>query len=144
MPKPRTVRLVRNVVSRQGTVGELFTDDHWIGFCLELPWRDNRRNVSCIPAGAYTLAWRRSPRFGDRLHVLDIEGRDNVMFHPGNRLANTAGCLLPGDQVGRGGPRAGYEDEYYVVSSRPALQRLEESLPKTCNHKLVIEDGVRA
>ena len=42
---------------------------------LELPWRDNARNRSYIPAGEYLVLLHRSPRFGRCLLAGSRRGR---------------------------------------------------------------------
>jgi hypothetical protein len=63
---------------------------------LELPWRDNKRNVSRIPAGVYSLLPRSVPKFGDHFHVEDVEGRSWILIHAGNYPQHTQGCILLG------------------------------------------------
>lgn len=67
-----------------------------ICFTIELPWRDNRRNVSCIPEGIYPLACRYSQRWGWHLEVQDVPGRDLILFHPANDARKELrGCIAP-------------------------------------------------
>lgn len=73
---------------------------------LELPWRMNKQNVSCIPEGEYQLRLRESSVIkrttnGDFLHgyeILDVPGRKWIMVHPGNWTHNTDGCVLTGER----------------------------------------------
>jgi hypothetical protein len=64
---------------------------------LELPWRNNAPDVSCIPAGTYGVALAWSKKFA-RLtpHLFGVPGRSYIEIHPGNWTENTAGCILPG------------------------------------------------
>lgn len=98
----------------QGTFGVLTIDDKtWPS--AELPWRDNQRGKSCIPAGTYNLIWQRSPRFSDRAgfdvfkyEFLDIPGRDQVLIHSANFLGDVdkgwdsqaKGCVILGKRIG--------------------------------------------
>lgn len=70
-------------------------------FTLELPWRDNERNISCIPEGDY-LVLKMHPN-GKRKYqyfwVQDVPGRDGILFHPGNYTHQILGCLLPGEEL---------------------------------------------
>lgn len=88
---------------------------------LELPWRANARRVSCIPPGVYRLAPRTSPRFGAHLDVAgeESDGRGDVLIHAGNRVSDTQGCILPGLDWLRDGPRV-----VGVSDSRAALAQL--------------------
>ncbi|MEM9547537.1 MAG: DUF5675 family protein [Bacteroidota bacterium] len=63
---------------------------------LELPWKENRRNVSCIPEGIYPIQKRYSPRFRDHLLVSDVPGRDYILLHPANDASEELrGCIAP-------------------------------------------------
>ena len=68
------------------------------GVTLELPWKDNKKDQSCIPEGVYDLEVYDSAKFGRCLHVLDVPGRDGVLIHAGNYTRDTHGCILPGSQ----------------------------------------------
>lgn len=63
---------------------------------LELPWRDNAPQVSCIPEGTYAVVSRQSEKFDWHYHVLDVPGREWILFHPGNYTRELRGCILPG------------------------------------------------
>ena len=63
---------------------------------LELPWRDNARNISCIPTGMYTITPEVSTRFKDHFRVHGVEGRSGILGHRGNFPRDTQGCLLLG------------------------------------------------
>jgi hypothetical protein len=63
---------------------------------LELPWEQNARRISKIPAGSYRCARVQSPKFGDTFEVTDVEGRSHILFHWGNYVKDTEGCILIG------------------------------------------------
>lgn len=60
---------------------------------LELPWKQNARQVSCIPVGRYVVEPRSSPKYGNHLHVLDVPGRDMILVHSLNYPDQTQGCI---------------------------------------------------
>ena len=69
----------------------------WKCFTLELPWRDNKKNESCIPGGEYKYIKRLSPSRGlTVIELVDVPGRSYVQIHPGNFTTHTLGCILPG------------------------------------------------
>ena len=51
---------------------------------MELPWKDNKRRVSCIPVGFYIVRKHTSPKFGNTFHVLNVKGRSEILIHKGN------------------------------------------------------------
>lgn len=68
---------------------------------LELPWRNNMRQVSCIPEGTYQVVRRTSPKFNDHYHLLQVPGREFILIHPGNYTSQIMGCILPGREFKR-------------------------------------------
>lgn len=69
---------------------------------LELPWRNNQKRISCIPAGLYEVVPHVSPKFGKCFWVQNVENRDGILVHAGNTTADTLGCILPGQYGGNG------------------------------------------
>jgi hypothetical protein len=116
--------LHREPADDEGTPGVLVAEGRaWN--TLELPWRENRRKLSRIPAGRYRCVWVRSPRFGWVYHVTQVPDRSAVLIHGGNLAGDVMrgfkthvqGCILLGERRGRlGGQKA-------VLVSQPALRR---------------------
>lgn len=76
------------------------TTRHTFIRCLELEWKDNAPQVSCIPPGEYRLAWTLSNRFKRHTwQVMDVPGRSGIRIHLGNfagaKLSDSLGCPLP-------------------------------------------------
>lgn len=103
----QNVYLFRIRRSDQGTEGIIFTN----GFnakTLELPWRQNIKQKSCIPVGSYETIIRISPKFGVVFWILKVEGRTYILIHSGNWAgdvdlgfkSHTFGCLLLGKKFG--------------------------------------------
>lgn len=76
---------------------------------LELPWKDNEKNISCIPEGTYKVVRRYSQKYKDHLHITGVEGRSLILIHWGNyagsinpRTGNPdiRGCILVGSKYG--------------------------------------------
>ena len=66
-------------------------------FCtLELPWKDNNRRVSCIPAGKYKMVPEKHAKFGKSFRISGVGSRDGIMIHRGNYTKDTTGCILAG------------------------------------------------
>lgn len=80
----------------QGTNGILQYQGRTVCACIELPWRGNRRYVSCIPEGRYRLVRRRHQRWGVQLAVETVPNREGILFHPANNaLSELQGCIAP-------------------------------------------------
>ncbi|MGC6415343.1 MAG: DUF5675 family protein [Bacteroidia bacterium] len=62
---------------------------------IELPDKQNQRNISCIPKGVYT--WQKVKRTSngkDALYIRDVEGRSQILIHQGTKPSHTQGCIL--------------------------------------------------
>mgnify|MGYP006958833574 FL=1 len=63
---------------------------------IELPWKNNKKRVSCIPEGKYLLRKRYAPKFGWHLEVVGVRNRTFILFHPANNaLRELNGCIAP-------------------------------------------------
>jgi hypothetical protein len=63
---------------------------------IELPWRENQRNSSCIPEGRYQLKKGMSNKHGLHIRIQAVPDRDAILFHPGNDAArDLKGCIAP-------------------------------------------------
>jgi hypothetical protein len=80
----------------KGTNGILRIGDQFLCYTIELPWKDNRRGLSCIPQGRYSLETRYSPHHKDHLLVEKVPGRTLILIHPANiALTELKGCIAP-------------------------------------------------
>lgn len=75
----------------------LMVDDNVKFVCnfFELPWRNNSKNISCIPAGSYNCKPYSSVRYNNVYQVDDVPNRGYILIHIGNFLKDTEGCLMP-------------------------------------------------
>jgi hypothetical protein len=120
----RNVYLFRISTSDQGTEGILSTDGF---FCrtIELPWRDNKSNISCIPYGDYIVKIRNSNKFGKIYWVTNVPNRSWIYIHPGNVAGDVSkgykshvyGCILLGLKHGY------LWDQKAVLNSKIAVRK---------------------
>jgi hypothetical protein len=87
--------LLRLPSTPTATFGVLVQDDKPICLTLELPWRDNQHDVSCIPAGDYPLTW---DLFNNVEHLLvgGVPNRSGIFIHAANKPSELRGCIAPG------------------------------------------------
>lgn len=79
-----------------GTNGTLECEGKILSYTIELPWRSNKRGVSCIPEGKYLLKKRYSAKFKWHVEVTDVENRSLILFHPANNARKELnGCIAP-------------------------------------------------
>ena len=102
---------------------EVYKDDIFKGsFCiLELPWKDNQRNISCIPKGRYKVVHYSSAKYPDVFEITNVPDRTAILIHSGNYNTHTEGCLLIGFDF-KDINNDGYVD---VLHSRDALNMLK-------------------
>lgn len=93
---------------------------------LELPDKDNKTNISCIPAGDYWVKPRTSKKYGKHFHITDVEGRSYILIHSGNYYTQIRGCVL----VGLGFKDINGDAVMDVTSSKPAMNKLLKAAPK--------------
>ncbi len=100
--KDRDVNLliIRDTFTHNSTLGQLFLNGEKLCETLELPYRENQRSVSSIPAGEYKVNLRpaRQSATRDYLHLIveDVPNRSYILFHRGNKPSHTRGCILVG------------------------------------------------
>lgn len=115
MTAPNSILLRRMGNSPWGVFGTL-TIGEWSCKTLERPWEGNARNVSCIPSGRYDLNRRPSPlisrltqeQYQEAWEVCDVPNRSHILFHPGNRIEHSEGCILVGT-------------DYFVTNNKPGI-----------------------
>lgn len=79
-----------------GTNGSLYLDGVLVCHTIELPWRDNMPNKSCIPEGVYPLTLRQTLKRGQHLLVSNVPKRSLILLHPANNaLKELKGCIAP-------------------------------------------------
>ncbi len=84
----------------QGTYGVLLFAQKPIILTLENPWLENRKSISCVPSGQYLCERYSSQRFPSTYQVTNVPGRTNIIFHKGNTMEDTRGCILTGSKFG--------------------------------------------
>jgi len=63
---------------------------------LELAWKDNETNVSCIPKGTHKVTPRYSDKYTQHFILEDVPNRKFILIHSGNFNSDTEGCILLG------------------------------------------------
>jgi hypothetical protein len=106
-------------------------------YTVERPWKDNLPMVSCIPQGHYVAEIHDSPKFGktyivegnsvartaQEVHDQPGKIRSHVLFHKGNTMADSRGCILPGLTLGA------LSGNWAVINSAGAMRHMFDNLP---------------
>lgn len=109
----------RKLSSDNCTMGYLLTNKKIIAYTLELPWIDNKGDISCISSGTYSGILRYDKKDKWRIELTNVPNRTNVQIHVGNFTRDTKGCIL----VGTGANINDCE----VQGSSTAYQKLKEA-----------------
>lgn len=126
------ITLRRIAQSEQGTFGVLIKDNIPLCVTVELPWRNNQRKISCIPAGAYDCVPYSSKRYDDVWLLEGVPDRDDILIHAANSINDLQGCIGPGINFSRWGNMP------VVSNSQKAMDMLRKELPE--RFTLNIED----
>ena len=97
---------------------------------LELPWRDNASNISCIPEGRYECSVVISRKFGKVYHVRGVPDRTAILGHNGvwagdkekGFKTHSYGCILLGRKYGT------YKKQKAIFISRLTVRDLMEHM----------------
>lgn len=124
--------IIERVYLPQETLSSLYIkkEEHskeYICKGLEPAWRDNKKKISCIPEGTYWVVKELTSPHHEYPHfrVLNVPGRDGILWHLGNYFKDTEACYLPGDSFGDRN-KDGVLD---VLNSKNTLEKLWGLLP---------------
>lgn len=84
-----------------GTFGTLRIEGRAFCVTLEPPDLNNAPNISNIPPGNYRCRRYSSAKFPYTFEIAGVPGRDGVLFHAGNTVGDTRGCVLLGQYFGK-------------------------------------------
>ena len=95
------------------------------GYNIELPYLDNRVDVSCILPGIYDFQKIVRSDGSEAIEILNVPNRTHILAHSGNYMKDTLGCILPNISYS-------YTKETrtpYGITSRPQIKQLMRALP---------------
>lgn len=121
----KTILLKRISLIESHAFGVLI-DQNFIPFAvtMEPPWKENQQNISCIPAGVYICKRVNSPKFGITFEITSVPNRHNVLFHWGNVVKDTHGCVVVAEKFG-------------ILKNEPAV--LESHFPNEGFNELMLK-----
>jgi len=129
-----TLNLKRIAFTREGVFGVLCNGPFpWL-CTLEDPWNMNEKENSCIPKGVYECKSHVSHSHGATFILLDVPGRTDILFHAGNTIIDTRGCILLGMGFGEVNGLRGVKD------SRAAISNLMDRMKNIKKFYLSIEE----
>lgn len=120
-------RFLQNKYQTLGILSVLDDNNKLIYKCntLELPWRNNEKQVSCIPVGEYKVIKRNSQKYGKHFLILNVPSRQMILIHFGNFTYDTQGCII----VGQSFSDIDGDGLRDVLNSKKTLNDLNKILP---------------
>lgn len=86
------VELIRDTPKESGAItSRVYIDGSFFGYGLE-------NNFYKFPNGVYNLYGKYSPSFKKNKIYIDVPNRENIMFHGGNSIDDTKGCVIVASQ----------------------------------------------
>ena len=135
--------LIRNEENENQTLGSLFL---FFGFdliyqccTLELPNKNNERNISRIPSKRYTVKPRHSKKYGKHYILENVFQRDYILIHPANYYTQLKGCIA----VGADFYDINKDGEFDITSSRQTMQELLELAPDGFNLYILDNEKIK-
>lgn len=87
---------IKRIYHPTGTNGSLFLMGQEFCKTIELPWKQNRKQISCIPEGVYPIRFRISNKFSRHIELLQVPNRSLILIHPANNaIKELRGCIAP-------------------------------------------------
>lgn len=109
------------------TLGSLYRNGELICKTLELPWKDNKRAISCIPESTYLVIKQppKESRAYKYFRLPNVPGRSGILIHRGTNPAHSRGCILAGGRF------KDIETEFPTLAeSADKLTWMTENLPE--------------
>ncbi|TXH58989.1 MAG: hypothetical protein E6Q97_00840 [Desulfurellales bacterium] len=128
------VEILRKYQDGKATIGLLSVDGVVRWLTLELPWRNNEIKKSCIPEGDYVCEAVSNRQTSGGLLMLrtfevkNVKPRSGILFHIGNSVKDTEGCILLGNRL----------DEDQVLNSLSAFNQFRRVTEKVQSFDLKI------
>lgn len=136
---------IKRVKLQDRTLGSMVRNGEIIAKTLELPWKENKRGISCIINGIYLTTKEkpilvddpnteedesggRKPRPYSHFRLHGIPGRSGVLIHPMADTKDSLGCIGPASRfidIYTSMPKFNYQD------SKAKLAWLVKTLPES-------------
>lgn len=96
---------------------------------LERPWLDNKKQISCIPEGTYSVITFQSPSKGDVWLIQNVLDRDMIEIHACNYVEQLLGCIGVGNSLKENIPYRDVMHRYWISNSQATMKFLKKTLP---------------
>ena len=117
---------INRIYQKDCTIGILNHVSGWRCMTLELPWKDNKKDISCVYPGIYLCEKRHSNKNGDVFELKNVINREYIQCHSANFTKQILGCIAVGDSI-KDIDKDGILD---VANSKKTHNKLMSLLPK--------------
>lgn len=117
------------------TLGSFYKDSVVLCKTMELPWKNNDRNVSCIPEATYVCireAYTEKHPY-PHFRIMDVPGRSGILIHKITYVKDLRGCV----GVGQAFADLNKDGVLDIVRSTIALQELYDDMPDAFNLTII-------
>lgn len=94
------MELIRLEYGEKETLGVIKHNGKILCYTLELPWKDNQNDISCIPTGIYECKRFSNAKYKNHFQITNVPNRTGILIHSGVHHKHTTGCVLVGKEVG--------------------------------------------
>lgn len=133
----KELQIYRIIHRADGTFSIVMVDQYPICLSVERPWLNNQIGISCIPTGQYLCRRVNSPKFGWTFEVTGVSGRTEILFHSGNIMDDSHGCIILGESF-----EPWKTGQLSIASSKVAFGQFMREMEKQDSFKLTIKGVV--
>lgn len=94
----RVLVLQREINHYNSTTGNLYLKKGTVS-TIELPDRQNQRNISRIPPGTYPFQKITRSNGNKAIWIRDVPNRSEILIHQGTKPSHSQGCILTKDMT---------------------------------------------
>ncbi len=102
------VKVAREKTINGAIPSKIYADGVFMGYGLE-------SDLYKIPAGVYSAYGQTSTKFGTNKLYLNVPGRSGILFHGGNSVDDTRGCILTGKNRSGATVSGDFSDDLFSI-----------------------------
>lgn len=102
------VKVAREKTINNAIPSKIYADSVFMGYGLE-------SEIYKIPAGVYSAYGQTSSKFGTEKLYINVQGRSGILFHGGNTVDDTRGCILTGKNRNGATVSGDFSDDLFKV-----------------------------
>src|SRR5215216_1565171 len=90
---------IKRVYLETETLGSFYINGRMVCKTMELPWKENKRAISCIPEGVYKAIKQpaKKSRPYPYFRLPNVPGRSGILIHRATFVHHLKGCIGVGE-----------------------------------------------